>query len=96
MSKIPVAAVSFTGGYYRRIMLNLAKIEFLNIVKDIYFRAILLGGTVFLVIDCWIGNPIYGVSNFPLTVNLMEYKSYDYIVVYIYHYHFLYRRNHSP
>jgi len=80
MAKLPVATVSFAGNYYRRVMFNLAKIEYLNIIKDVYFRAILLGGTVFLVIDYWIGNPTYSVSNLPLTVNLMEYKSYDYTV----------------
>jgi len=80
LAKLPKVSVSFAGNYYRRVMFNMAKIEYLNIVKDVYFRAILLGGVVFLVIDYWIGNPTYGVSNFPLTVNLMEYKSYDYTV----------------
>jgi hypothetical protein len=78
MAKLPSVTISFAGYYYRRVMFNLAKIEYLNIVKDVYFRAILLGGIVFLMIDYWIGNPIYGVSNLPLTVNLMEYKSYNY------------------
>ena len=78
MSKLPVAAINFSGGYYSRIMLNLSKIEYLNIIKDIYFQAILLGGVIFLFLDCWIGSPIYGVSNLPLTVNLMEYKNWDY------------------
>ncbi len=80
MATLPAATVNFAGNYYRRIMFNLAKIEYLNIVRDVYFRAILLGGIIFLVLDYWIGNPTYGVSNFPLTVNLMEYKSYDYTV----------------
>ncbi|MBE7176305.1 MAG: hypothetical protein INR69_07890 [Mucilaginibacter polytrichastri] len=77
---IPKAAVSFASGYYRRIMLNLARIEFLNIIRDNYFRAILLGGLIFLVIDFWIGNTTYSVSALPLTVNLMEYKNYDYVL----------------
>jgi ABC-2 type transport system permease protein len=80
LSKIPQVTVSFAGNYYRRVMFNKAKIEYLNIVRDIYFRAILLGGVIFLVIDYWIGVPIYSVPNLPLTVNLMEYKSYDYTV----------------
>ncbi len=80
LSQLPKVSVSFAGNYYRRVMFNMAKIEYLNIVYDVYFKAILLGGVVFLVLDCWIGNPTYGVSNFPLTVNLMEYKSYNYTV----------------
>jgi len=80
LSKLPQVSVSFAGSYYRRVMINMAKIEYLNIVKDIYFQAILLGGVVFLVLDYWIGIPLYSVPNFPLTVNLMEYKSYDYMI----------------
>jgi len=80
LSGLPQVSVSFAGNYYRKVMLNMAKIEYLNIVKDIYFQAILLGGVIFLVIDYWLGNPYYSVPNLPLTVNLMEYKSYDYMV----------------
>ncbi|MDO9375894.1 MAG: M1 family aminopeptidase [Ferruginibacter sp.] len=60
------------------IWANLAKLEFLNIVKDNYFRAILGGGVVFLLIDFWIGNTLYSVGNKPLTVFLMEFKNYNY------------------
>lgn len=78
--KIPKVSISFAGNYYRKIMFNLARIEFLSIVRDNYFRAILLGGVIFLSIDYWIGNQIYSVSNYPLTVNLMEYKNWDYVL----------------
>lgn len=78
LSKLPSATVSFAGGYYRSVMLNMAKIEYLNITRDIYFRAILLGGVIFLVIDFWLGNLTYGVGNYPLTVNLMTYKNATY------------------
>lgn len=80
LAKIPNVTTSFAGNYYRRVMFNLAKIEYLNIVKDNYFRAILLGGIIFLLIDYWIGVPLYSVPNYPVTVNLMEYKNYDYIL----------------
>jgi ABC-2 type transport system permease protein len=80
LAKLPVATVNFTGGYYRRIMLNLSKIEYLNIVKDIYFQAILIGGLIFLFLDCWIGDTTFGVSTLPLTVNLMVYKTYNYSI----------------
>ncbi|HEY4327332.1 MAG TPA: M1 family aminopeptidase [Mucilaginibacter sp.] len=80
LTTLPAVTISFAGNYYRRIMFTLAKTEYLNIVRDVYFRVILLGGCVFLILDFWIGSPVYGVSNYPLTVNLMEYKSYDYML----------------
>ena len=79
-SAIPKVSISFAKGYYRKIMFNMSKIEFLNIIRDNYFRAILLGGIIFLVIDFWIGNTTFGASSLPLTVNLMEYKNWDYVI----------------
>jgi uncharacterized protein YutD len=77
---IPKVTISFTRGYYRKIMFNLSKIEFLNIVRDNYFKAILLGAVVFLLIDFWIGDTTYSVSALPLTVNLMTYKNFNYVL----------------
>jgi hypothetical protein len=68
----------FGNGHTRKIWWNLAKIEFLNIIKDNYFRAILGGGVIFLIIDFWIGNTYYSVGDRPLTVFLMDYKNYNY------------------
>ena len=64
----------------RAIWWNLVKIEFLNIVKDNYFKAILGGGVLFLLIDFWIGNTYYSVADKPLTVFLMDYKNYNYSI----------------
>ena len=47
-------------------------------MKDIYFRSILLGGLIFLVLDFWIGFTIYSVPNVPSTSFLMQYKTFDY------------------
>lgn len=66
--------------HLRRIWWNLSKLEFLNIIKDNYFRAILGGGIIFLLIDFWIGNTYYSVGDRPLTVFLMDYKNYNYSV----------------
>ncbi|OAQ38631.1 hypothetical protein A5893_14575 [Pedobacter psychrophilus] len=79
-NKMPVVSINFTAGYYRKIMLNLSKIEFLNIVRDNYFKAILLGAIIFLGIDFWIGITTYSVASLPLTVNLMQYKNFDYVL----------------
>ncbi len=68
----------FGSNYQKTILWNLTKIEFLNIVRDNYFRAILLGGLIFLVLDIWIGDTIFSVSNKPLTIFIMDFKGYDY------------------
>lgn len=70
----------FDRGYQSTIFWNLTKIEFFNIVRDNYFRAILLGGLIFLVLDIWIGNTNYSVGDRPLTIFIMDFKNYDYNV----------------
>ncbi|PRY90700.1 ABC transporter permease/M1 family aminopeptidase [Mongoliibacter ruber] len=79
----PVATIGkvqtvFSGKYQWMSLLALTKIEVNNVLKDVYFRSILLGGLVFLIIDFWIGSTIYSVSNFPVTSFLMEFKGFDY------------------
>ncbi|MHA7129847.1 ABC transporter permease/M1 family aminopeptidase [Algoriphagus namhaensis] len=71
-------SINFGKGYQWSSFKTLAKIEFQNIFKDIYFKSILLGGLVFLVLDFWIGSTLYSVPNFPVTTFLMEYKTFDY------------------
>ena len=71
-------SINFGKGYQWNSFKTLAKIEFQNIFKDIYFKSILLGGVVFLVLDFWIGTTLYSVPNFPVTTFLMEYKTFDY------------------
>jgi len=77
-AKITAVTQSFTPRENRRIWWQLVKIEFLNVIKDPYFRAILLGGVIFLVIDYWIGYTNYGVPDRPLTIFLMDYKNFNY------------------
>ncbi|MEM1407567.1 MAG: M1 family aminopeptidase [Bacteroidota bacterium] len=72
--------VSFTNSFQWKILKALTKIEVKNIIKDVYFRSILLGGLIFLVLDFWIGNTIYSVPSQPVTSVLMEYKGFDYII----------------
>lgn len=66
--------------HWQKVGWNLTKLEFLSIIKDNYFKAILGGGIIFLILDFWMGNTHYSVSDKPLTVFLMDYKSYDYSV----------------
>jgi ABC-type transport system involved in multi-copper enzyme maturation permease subunit len=69
---------SFAGSYQWNSLKTLTRIEVSNVINDVYFRSILLGGLVFLVLDFWIGQTTYGVSSHPVTSVLMEYKGYDY------------------
>lgn len=68
----------FGARYNWPVLRELTKVEFFNIVRDNYFKAILLGGLIMLVLDTWIGNTNYGVGYHPLTIFLMDYKGYDY------------------
>ncbi|WP_332912389.1 hypothetical protein [Algoriphagus boritolerans] len=70
----------FTADYQWKSFITLTKIEIQNVLRDVYFRSILLGGMIFLILDFWIGITIYSVSNFPSTSFLMEYKGYDYLL----------------
>ncbi len=68
----------FSSNYQWNSLVTLSKIEIKNATKDIYFRSILLGGMIFLVIDLWIGETFFSLPNLPVTSILMEYKTYDY------------------
>jgi len=63
---------SFTGNYNRKTLLNLTKIELLNIIRDNYFWIILSSGMVFLAFVFWMGYVDYGVRDFPQTVMLLD------------------------
>ena len=68
----------FSKAYQWSSLKTLTKIEIQNISKDVYFKSILLGGLIFLILDFWIGITLYSVPNLPSTSFLMEYKTFDY------------------
>jgi hypothetical protein len=78
VGKLKQVFSNFSSQYQWNSLSTLTKIEVQNVLKDIYFRSILLGGMIFLVLDFWIGNTIFSVPNLPSTSFLMEYKGYDY------------------
>ena len=63
---------SFTGNYNRKTLVNLAKVELLNIITDNYFWIILISGLGFLGFIFWMGQNYNGVPDFPRTVMLMD------------------------
>lgn len=73
-----LVTTDFSSGYQWNSMVTLTKLEISNITKDVYFKSILLGGVVFLILDFWIGQTLYSVPNMPATSLLMEFKGYDY------------------
>lgn len=75
---LPVFTPQFSTPLTWTNLWNLGKLEFRNIIKDAYFISILLGGVVFLFIDDWIGNLLYGVPDRPVTMNMLLFKTYNY------------------
>jgi len=69
---VPSAHTSFKGSYNRKTLVNLTKIELLNIVRDNYFWIIMSAGVFFLGFVFWMGNNDNGVPEFPRTVMLMD------------------------
>jgi ABC-type transport system involved in multi-copper enzyme maturation permease subunit len=63
---------SFAGTYNLKTLINLTKIELLNIFRDNYFWIILLSGMGFLGFVFWMGNNYNGVPDFPRTVTLFD------------------------
>lgn len=75
---LPKVQQSFSGSAYFRQMLKQTILEFRNVATDIYFIAILLAGVIFLFLDGWFGNPIYGTPSLPLTYYMLEVKDFNY------------------
>ncbi len=73
-------AVSFSGSFQWKILKALTRIEIKNIAKDVYFRSILSGGLIFLVLDIWLGNTLYSVPSHPVTSVIIEFKSFTYVI----------------
>lgn len=74
----PIVQVDFDKKNSRRNFWNLAKIEFLNVYRDNYFRVILLGAVIFLIIDFYAGFTNQGVKSRPITTDLLALKNWDY------------------
>ncbi|CAN0519266.1 unnamed protein product, partial [Scytosiphon promiscuus] len=76
--QIPAVLQNFSQSGYLSQMFRLGRLEFSNIIKDIYFLAILLGGVIFLFLDAWFGQPTYGTPAYPLTYNMLEVKDFNF------------------
>ncbi len=80
-TKIPVVSKVFSNSLNFRLLIDMAFMEFKNIVRDNFFIAILAAAVLFLFFDAWFGAPIYGTPSLPLTYYMIEAKNGTYIIL---------------
>ncbi len=81
LTKIPQVSQVFSGASNFRLLFSLAWMEFRNITKDLFFKAILIAGLLFLFFDGWFGSPTYGTPMLPMTYFMLEVKDFTYIIL---------------
>jgi ABC-type transport system involved in multi-copper enzyme maturation permease subunit len=81
LTKIPLAQKSFSPGLQWRQLFRLSWMEFRNIIKDNFFKAILIAAVLFLFFDAWFGFPIYGTPSLPMTYYMLEVKDFTYAIL---------------
>ncbi|WP_439128846.1 M1 family aminopeptidase [Polaribacter sp.] len=79
--KIPSVGKHFSGALNIKLLFSLAFLEFKNIVRDNFFKAILAAGVAFLFFDAWFGFPSYGTPSLPLTYYMLEVKDFTYVIL---------------
>ena len=81
LTKLPKVSQVFSSGLNVKLLFDLAIMEFKNIIKDNFFRAILIAAVLFLFFDAWFGFPIYGTPSLPLTYYMLEVKDFTYVIL---------------
>lgn len=77
---LPVVRQSFgTAGYVRQMFAQ-SWIEFKSILRDPYFAGIVSGALIFLFLDGWFGDSVYGTKSLPTTYSMLEMKNATYIL----------------
>lgn len=76
--KLPKVSQVFSMGLSIKLLFGLAVMEFKNIIRDNFFRAILIAAFAFLLFDTFYGSPIYGTTSLPLTYYMLEVKDFNY------------------
>jgi ABC-2 type transport system permease protein len=80
LATLPVAEKIYSTKAYLTHLFRLTKLEFGNIIKDVYFLVILMGGVLFLFLDGWFADQIMGTRSLPTTYYMIEVKDFDYIL----------------
>lgn len=81
LTKIPSVSKVFSKGLNLNLLFGLAVMEFKNIIRDNFFKAILIAAVLFLFFDAWFGFPIYGTPSLPLTLYMLQVKDFTYIIL---------------
>jgi ABC-2 type transport system permease protein len=81
LEKLPVIEPHFSGATYFRQMLSMSEIEFKNIVKDFLFISILFAGVVFLLLDGWYTDRMFGTQTYPVTYTMLSIKQGNFILM---------------
>ena len=81
LTKLPKVSQVFSSRLGFKLMFSLAKMEVKNIVRDNFFRAILIAAIAFLLFDAFFGFPIYGTPSLPLTYYMLEIKNFNYSIL---------------
>ncbi|OBQ55511.1 ABC transporter permease [Tamlana sp. s12] len=79
--KIPKVSQVFSNSLNFKLLFSLAFLEFKNIVRDHFFKAILIAAVVFLIFDAFYGAPLYGTPSLPLTYYMLEVKNFNFVVL---------------
>ncbi|MFY9243970.1 MAG: M1 family aminopeptidase [Polaribacter sp.] len=81
LTKIPKVTQLFSSSLNVKLLFSLAFMELKNIVRDNFFKAILIAAVLFLFFDGWFGSPLYGTPSLPLTIYMLEVKSFTYVIL---------------
>ncbi|NJC28058.1 ABC transporter permease/M1 family aminopeptidase [Neolewinella antarctica] len=79
-ARLPIPQLQFSGGLFLRQAFRQGWIEFRSILRSPYFLAMIVGGILFLFLDGFLGNRIYGTPTLPTTYSLLEAKNGTYVI----------------
>lgn len=81
LTQIPSVVRNFSAAISRKMVIDMSVMEFKNILRDNFFRAILIAAVLFLFFDGWFGNPIYGTPSLPMTYFMLSAKNGTYVIL---------------
>ena len=81
LTKIPIVNKVFSSSLNRQQLWKLSWMEFKNIIKDHFFKAILIAALLFLFFDAWFGFTTYGTPALPMTYYMLMVKDFTYNIL---------------
>jgi ABC-type transport system involved in multi-copper enzyme maturation permease subunit len=77
---LPLPSLQFGTGLFLRQVFRQGWLEFRSILRSPYFLAMIVGGLLFLFLDGFLGNQIYGTPDLPTTYNMLGAKNGTYVI----------------